>query len=84
VVYNEPVAVIEPTVMAALNMNYPGAKLTVHVLDDGRKPEVYKMARRMDYQCRWSGRSAAGRAGGSAAQVGVCALAPLFELALAG
>ena len=51
--YSEPVEVVEPTVVAALNMNYPGAKLAVHVLDDGCRREVAKMARRLSYQCRW-------------------------------
>jgi hypothetical protein len=50
-----PTQVIEPTVIAALNMNYPGSKLTVHVLDDGNRAEVYKLARRLDFQCRWVG-----------------------------
>lgn len=53
VTYSEPVEVVEPTVVAALNMNYPGAKLVVHVLDDGGRWEVGKMARRLGYQCRW-------------------------------
>jgi hypothetical protein len=53
VTYSEPVEVVEPTVVAALNMNYPGAKLAVHVLDDGCRREVAKMARRLSYQCRW-------------------------------
>jgi hypothetical protein len=44
--------VVEPTVIAALNMTYPGAKLTVHVLDDGRKPEVLSMVNRLRDQCQ--------------------------------
>jgi hypothetical protein len=56
VTYNEPPEVVEPTVAAALNMNYPGAKLTVHVLDDGGRSQVHKMTRRLQFQCRWGWR----------------------------
>jgi hypothetical protein len=55
--------VIEPTVIAALNMYYPGNRLSVHVLDDGRKPEVQAMVERLKAQCRW----AAGGVGAAAA-----------------
>ncbi len=48
----EPVEVIEPTVIAAMNMNYPGAKLTINILDDGKKPAVAKMVRRLQFQAR--------------------------------
>ena len=48
----EPVEVIEPTVIAALNMNYPGQRLKVHVLDDGNKAAVKDMVKRLQYQCR--------------------------------
>ena len=37
--YNEPLAVVKPTVYAALALDYPPEKLTIHVLDDGRRPE---------------------------------------------
>eukprot|EP00775_Hariotina_reticulata_P010775 gene10775-10931_t len=56
--YSEPVKVLEPTVVAALNMNYPGSKLSVHILDDGRRPEVAAMARRLRFQARYMGREA--------------------------
>eukprot|EP00882_Tetradesmus_deserticola_P019820 GHRQ01021360.1.p1 GENE.GHRQ01021360.1~~GHRQ01021360.1.p1 ORF type:complete len:136 (-),score=15.04 GHRQ01021360.1:387-794(-) len=39
----EPVEVIEPTVIAALNMTYPGCRLNVVVLDDGARPEAEEM-----------------------------------------
>jgi hypothetical protein len=52
VVLAEPVSVIEPTVVAALNMNYPGPRLTVHVLDDGNRAAVADMVDRLQYQCR--------------------------------
>ncbi len=48
--YSEDVDVLEPTVIAALNMNWPGDKLTVHILDDGAGKDVLKMVRRLRYQ----------------------------------
>ncbi len=48
--YSESVDVLEPTVIAALNMNWPGDKLTVHILDDGAGKDVLKMVRRLRYQ----------------------------------
>jgi hypothetical protein len=44
--------VIEPTVIAALNMYYPCAKLAVHVLDDGRMEDTSEMVGRLRAQCR--------------------------------
>jgi cellulose synthase (UDP-forming) len=43
-VYDEPVAVVEPTVRAATEMT--GAEVTVHVLDDGASDAVAAMAGR--------------------------------------
>jgi cellulose synthase/poly-beta-1,6-N-acetylglucosamine synthase-like glycosyltransferase len=43
-VYDEPVAVVEPTVRAATEMT--GAPVTVHVLDDGDSDDVAAMAAR--------------------------------------
>ena len=37
--YNEPLAVVKPTVYAALALDYPPEKLSIHVLDDGQRPE---------------------------------------------
>jgi cellulose synthase (UDP-forming) len=37
--YNEPLAVVKPTIYAALALDYPPEKLSIHVLDDGRRPE---------------------------------------------
>ncbi|KAL4527944.1 hypothetical protein Ndes2526B_g07735 [Nannochloris sp. 'desiccata'] len=48
--YSESVDVLEPAVIAALNMNWPGDKLTVHILDDGAGKDVLKMVRRLRYQ----------------------------------
>ncbi len=49
---SEPVEVIEPTVIAALNVYYPGAKLAVHVLDDGRRQDIKDMVQRLRAQCK--------------------------------
>lgn len=48
--YSEDVDILEPTVIAALNMNWPGDKLTVHILDDGGSKNVLRMVRRLRYQ----------------------------------
>ncbi|KQR74164.1 cellulose synthase [Burkholderia sp. Leaf177] len=37
--YNEPLGVVKPTIYAALAMDYPKDKISIHVLDDGRRPE---------------------------------------------
>ena len=42
--YNEPVAIVEETVAAAGRM--VGAEIRVHLLDDGRRPEMAAMAAR--------------------------------------
>ncbi len=44
--------VIEPTLIAALNLDYPGSRLCVHLLDDGRREEVAAMAARLQQQLR--------------------------------
>lgn len=56
--YSEPVEVLEATVVAALNIDYPGKKLCVHILDDGKSKEVKAMHRRLGYQLRYMGREA--------------------------
>src|SRR5690349_23683105 len=43
-VYDEPVAVVEPTVAAAARMR--GARVRVHLLDDGRSEEMRELATR--------------------------------------
>ncbi len=35
--YNEPLSVVRPTVLAALNIDWPADKLNIYVLDDGRR-----------------------------------------------
>ena len=37
--YNEPLAVVRPTVIAALALDWPRDKLKVYILDDGRRDE---------------------------------------------
>ncbi|RQR49240.1 UDP-forming cellulose synthase catalytic subunit [Burkholderia sp. Bp9126] len=37
--YNEPLSVVKPTIYAALAIDYPADKLSIHVLDDGRRAE---------------------------------------------
>jgi cellulose synthase/poly-beta-1,6-N-acetylglucosamine synthase-like glycosyltransferase len=44
-VYDEPVEIVEPTVRAARQMR--GARLSVYVLDDGRRDEIREMAVRL-------------------------------------
>jgi len=42
--YNEPLAVLKPTVLAALALDWPRDKLNVYVLDDGRREECRQFA----------------------------------------
>ncbi len=42
--YNEPLDVVKPTVMAALNMDYPPDRFNVYILDDGRRDEFRQFA----------------------------------------
>jgi hypothetical protein len=44
--------VVEPTCIAALNLNWPGSRLVVHVLDDGNSREVADMVKRLQFQAR--------------------------------
>jgi cellulose synthase (UDP-forming) len=37
--YNEPLSVVQPTVLAALGLDWPADKLRIYLLDDGRRPE---------------------------------------------
>jgi cellulose synthase/poly-beta-1,6-N-acetylglucosamine synthase-like glycosyltransferase len=48
--YNEPISLLEPTVVAALNINWPGDKLTVHILDDSQGKETMRMVKRLRFQ----------------------------------
>ena len=42
--YNESLDLVRPTVLAAMNMDYPRDKLNVWLLDDGRRPEFRDFA----------------------------------------
>ncbi|WP_424813530.1 UDP-forming cellulose synthase catalytic subunit [Roseococcus sp. YIM B11640] len=42
--YNESLDLVRPTVLAAMNMDYPREKLSVWILDDGRRPEFREFA----------------------------------------
>ncbi|MGH9628566.1 MAG: UDP-forming cellulose synthase catalytic subunit [Bryobacteraceae bacterium] len=42
--YNEPLEVVRPTILAALNLDWPADKYNVYVLDDGRRPEFQSFA----------------------------------------
>ncbi|WP_051063136.1 glycosyltransferase family 2 protein [Ilumatobacter nonamiensis] len=45
-VYNEPVDIVEPTIIAATRLQ--GAHVTVHLLDDGKSDDMARLARRHD------------------------------------
>jgi hypothetical protein len=40
--YNEPLSVVRSTAFAALNIDYPGDKMHVYLLDDGKREEFRK------------------------------------------
>ncbi len=43
--YNEPLKVVKPTVVAAMNLNWPSDKIKVHILDDGSRNEFCSFAK---------------------------------------
>lgn len=43
VTYSESVTIVKQTVCAALNLQWPVSKLTVHIMDDGRRQEMEDM-----------------------------------------
>ena len=45
-IYNEPLHVLKPTVLAALTMDWPADKLHVYILDDGSREEIRRFAAR--------------------------------------
>ena len=55
---SEPVEVLEATVVAALNSDYPGEKLCVYILDDGNSSEVADMQKRLKFQLKYMKRQA--------------------------
>lgn len=48
----EPPDVVEPTLVAALNLRYRATRLHVHLLDDGKRPAMARLVRRLAFQCR--------------------------------
>ncbi len=42
--YNEPLAVVRPTVLAAKGLDWPAEKLRIYILDDGRREEFREFA----------------------------------------
>jgi cellulose synthase (UDP-forming) len=42
--YNEPLEVVRPTVLAALNLDWPADRLKVYILDDGRRSAFREFA----------------------------------------
>jgi cellulose synthase/poly-beta-1,6-N-acetylglucosamine synthase-like glycosyltransferase len=46
--YNEDLAVVKPTVLAALGIDWPRDKLNIVILDDGRRPEFAAFAKEVE------------------------------------
>ena len=42
--YNESLDIVRPTVLAAMNIDWPRDKMNVYILDDGRRPEFRDFA----------------------------------------
>ncbi|MEO6698074.1 MAG: UDP-forming cellulose synthase catalytic subunit, partial [Paraperlucidibaca sp.] len=42
--YNEPLKVLRPTVLAALGLDWPADKLSIWVLDDGRRDDIKRFS----------------------------------------
>ena len=43
--YNEPLAVVKPTILAAQGIDWPEDRLHIYLLDDGKRPEFEAFAR---------------------------------------
>jgi cellulose synthase (UDP-forming) len=52
--YNEALSVVQPTVLAALGLDWPKDKLRIYLLDDGKRPEfrAYAQAVGIEYMDR--------------------------------
>ncbi|MCA6216238.1 UDP-forming cellulose synthase catalytic subunit [Ideonella sp. B7] len=48
--FNEPTSVVQPTLLAALSMDWPADKLKIYLLDDGRREEMRALAERLGVQ----------------------------------
>lgn len=54
-IYTEPTEILYRTLVGCLAMDYPEGKKVVYVLDDGRRPDVRDMAKKLG--CRYLARS---------------------------
>lgn len=45
--YNEPLKVVKPTVIGAMNIDWPKEKINVYILDDGRRQEFREFAEKI-------------------------------------
>ena len=50
--YSEPPEIVEATLCAALRLDWPGHKLVVHVLDDGKRGVIEEMVHRVKTQLK--------------------------------
>ncbi len=52
--YNEPLSVVRPTVYAAKGIDWPTDKMSIYILDDGRRPEFAEFAKQagVEYMIR--------------------------------
>jgi hypothetical protein len=48
----EVVEVVEAAAVAVLNMNYPGAKLVLRLVDSCGRRDLYRLSRRLQFQCK--------------------------------
>jgi len=48
--YNEPLSVVKPTILAAQGIDWPGDRLKIYLLDDGKRPEFEAFAREAGIQ----------------------------------
>ncbi len=44
--------VVEAAAVALLNINYPGAKLVLQLLDTRGRAELHRLTRRLQFQCK--------------------------------
>jgi cellulose synthase (UDP-forming) len=61
--YNEPLEVVRPTVLAALNLDWPAERLKVYILDDGRRPAFREFAAQCGAEYLIRGNNAHAKAG---------------------
>ena len=61
--YNEPLKVVKPTVLAALNLDWPADKLNIYILDDGKRAEFREFAQQCGAHYIIRGNNAHAKAG---------------------